>query len=51
MNHYSVIIVGGGQAGLSLSYCLKQYGIDHVVLEKIRLAMLGVTNDGILFVW
>ena len=32
--HYSVIIVGGGQAGLSLSYYLKQYAIDHLVLEK-----------------
>ncbi|WP_321816962.1 MULTISPECIES: MSMEG_0569 family flavin-dependent oxidoreductase [unclassified Paraburkholderia] len=32
--HVSVVIVGGGQAGLSMSYCLKQYGIDHVVLEK-----------------
>jgi putative flavoprotein involved in K+ transport len=32
--HHSVAIVGGGQAGLSLSYYLKQRGIDHVVLEK-----------------
>ena len=32
--HFSVAIVGGGQAGLSMSYCLKQSGIDHVVLEK-----------------
>ncbi len=32
--HYSVIIVGGGQAGLSLSYYLQQSGIDHLVLEK-----------------
>ena len=32
--HYSVIVVGGGQAGLSLSYYLKQAGIDHLVLEK-----------------
>lgn len=32
--HVSVVIVGGGQAGLSMSYGLKQYGIDHVVLEK-----------------
>ena len=32
--HYSVIIVGGGQAGLSISYCLKQKGIDHVIFEK-----------------
>jgi hypothetical protein len=32
--HHSVIIVGGGQAGLSLSYYLKQRGIDHLVIEK-----------------
>lgn len=32
--HYSVIIVGGGQAGLSLSYYLQQDGIDHLVFEK-----------------
>ncbi|APW40970.1 FAD-dependent oxidoreductase [Rhodoferax koreense] len=33
-SHSSVAIVGGGQAGLSLSYHLQQRGIDHVVLEK-----------------
>ena len=32
--HYSAIVVGGGQAGLSISYCLKNKGIDHIVLEK-----------------
>lgn len=32
--HHSVAIVGGGQAGLSLSYYLKQRSIDHVVFEK-----------------
>jgi putative flavoprotein involved in K+ transport len=32
--HFSVIVVGGGQAGLSVSYYLKQEGIDHLVLEK-----------------
>ena len=32
--HYSVIVVGGGQAGLAISYCLKKRGIDHLVLEK-----------------
>jgi putative flavoprotein involved in K+ transport len=32
--HFSVIVVGGGQAGLSVSYYLKQAGIDHLVLEK-----------------
>ncbi len=34
--HHSVIIVGGGQAGLSLSWYLKDLGIDHLVLEKHR---------------
>ena len=33
-NHYPIIIVGGGQAGLSLSYCLKEKGFDHIVFEK-----------------
>lgn len=32
--HYAVIVVGGGQAGLSMSYCLKGRGIEHLVLEK-----------------
>jgi len=31
--HYPVIVIGAGQAGLSTSYCLKQKGIEHVVLE------------------
>lgn len=35
--HYPVIVVGGGQAGLSMSYCLKERGIDHLVFEKHRL--------------
>lgn len=37
-SHVSVIVVGGGQAGLSMSYCLKQRGIDHLVLERHRVA-------------
>ena len=32
--HHSVVIVGGGQSGLSISHYLKQRGIDHRVLEK-----------------
>jgi len=35
--HYSVIIVGGGQSGLSLSHCLQQRAIDHLVIEKRSL--------------
>lgn len=39
MNHaqpfdHQVVIVGGGQAGLSISHYLQQHGIDHLVLEK-----------------
>ena len=36
--HYSVAIVGGSQAGLSMSYCLKERGEDHIVFEKNRIA-------------
>ncbi len=32
--HHTVIVIGGGQAGLSMSYCLKERGIDHLVFEK-----------------
>ena len=34
--HHSVAIVGGGQAGLSLSHYLAERSIDHVVFEKNR---------------
>lgn len=36
--HYPVVIVGGGQAGLSMSYCLKQKNVAHVVIEKNCIA-------------
>ncbi len=36
--HYAVIIIGGGQAGLAMSYCLKERNIDHIVFEKYRIA-------------
>ena len=36
--HYSVVIVGGGQAGLSASHELSKRGIDHIVFEKETLA-------------
>jgi putative flavoprotein involved in K+ transport len=32
--HYSAVVVGGGQAGLSASYWLTRAGLDHVVFEK-----------------
>ena len=36
--HIETVIVGGGQAGLAMSYCLRQLGREHVVLERGRLA-------------
>jgi putative flavoprotein involved in K+ transport len=33
-----VAIVGGGQAGLALSYCLTELGRPHVILEQRRVA-------------
>ncbi|MBW4656281.1 MAG: MSMEG_0569 family flavin-dependent oxidoreductase [Kaiparowitsia implicata GSE-PSE-MK54-09C] len=35
--HYSVIIIGGGQAGLSMSYCLTERGVDHLIFEKHQI--------------
>jgi putative flavoprotein involved in K+ transport len=35
--HHTVVVVGAGQAGLAVSYLLKQREIDHVVLEKNRI--------------
>jgi len=35
--HHGVLIIGGGQAGLSMSYQLKKRGIDHLVLEQHRI--------------
>ncbi|KQP49999.1 MSMEG_0569 family flavin-dependent oxidoreductase [Pseudorhodoferax sp. Leaf274] len=33
---HSVVVVGGGQAGLSLSHHLQARGLDHIVFEKHR---------------
>jgi putative flavoprotein involved in K+ transport len=32
--HRPVVVVGGGQAGLSMSRCLQRAGVEHVVLER-----------------
>ncbi|GAC1564577.1 MAG: MSMEG_0569 family flavin-dependent oxidoreductase [Vulcanimicrobiaceae bacterium] len=36
--HHAVAIVGGGHAGLTMSYLLGERGIDHVVFERERIA-------------
>ncbi len=37
LGHYPVAVIGGGQAGLAISYHLKARNIDHLVLEKERI--------------
>jgi putative flavoprotein involved in K+ transport len=32
------VIIGGGQAGLAMSYHLRQHGHEHLVLERARIA-------------
>jgi putative flavoprotein involved in K+ transport len=33
-NKFETVVIGGGQAGLAMSYYLKQQGKDHVVLDQ-----------------
>ena len=36
--HVDTLVIGGGQAGLAMSYCLRQQGREHVILERARVA-------------
>jgi len=38
MRRTGTVIIGGGQAGLAMSRCLTERGVDHVVLERGRVA-------------
>lgn len=38
MKRAETLVIGGGQAGLAMSRCLTERGVDHVVLERGRLA-------------
>jgi len=38
MKYADTVIIGGGQAGLAMSRCLVERGIDHIVLERGRIA-------------
>jgi putative flavoprotein involved in K+ transport len=37
MKHTDTVIIGGGQAGLAMSRCLLERGVDHIVLERGRI--------------
>jgi putative flavoprotein involved in K+ transport len=38
VEHVQTLIIGGGQAGLTMSHRLKQRGLAHLVLERHRIA-------------
>ncbi len=38
MRRTDTLVIGGGQAGLAMSRCLTDHGIDHVVVERGHLA-------------
>ena len=38
MQRITAVVIGAGQAGLAMSHCLSELGIEHVVLERGRLA-------------
>lgn len=38
MNRINTLIIGGGQAGLAMSRCLSERSVDHVVVERGRVA-------------
>jgi len=37
MKHTVTVIIGGGQAGLAMSRCLLERGVEHIVLERGRI--------------
>jgi putative flavoprotein involved in K+ transport len=34
----TTVIIGAGQAGLAMSHCLSEFGVDHVVIDRGRVA-------------
>src|SRR5689334_12308292 len=51
MDSIETVIIGGGQAGLAVSYHLGQRGVEHVVLERARVAERWRTQrwDSLMF--
>ena len=51
VEHHEAVVVGGGQAGLVMSWHLQQRGVDHVVLERERVGERWRTErwDSLMF--
>ena len=45
MPQTTTVVIGAGQAGLAMSRCLSQLGIDHVVIERGKLAQRWRTQS------
>jgi putative flavoprotein involved in K+ transport len=37
MQSINTVIIGGGQAGLAMSYCLQDFGVENIVLERGKI--------------
>lgn len=51
MEHVETAVIGAGQAGLVMSYMLRQHGCEHIVLERARVAERWRTQrwDSLMF--
>ena len=51
MENIETVVIGGGQAGLAMSYHLSQRGLEHVILERARVAERWRTQrwDSLMF--
>jgi putative flavoprotein involved in K+ transport len=51
IEHIETVIIGGGQAGLAMSYHLRRLGCEHVMLERLRVAERWRSErwDGLIF--
>src|SRR3954468_11479448 len=38
MESHDAIVIGAGQAGLTMSHALRQHGIEHIILERRSIA-------------
>jgi cation diffusion facilitator CzcD-associated flavoprotein CzcO len=45
------VVVGAGQAGLAVSYYLRAFGIERVVLERSQVGKAGAACAGIRSRW
>lgn len=45
MERTNTLIIGAGQAGLAMSHCLSELGIDHVVIERGKVAQRWRTQS------